>query len=85
MVRKSQITLVIGIGIVIILSFIFIILLNQAKLEQISDPSIQINKGKNLFPIDKYIEQCLIQETEPLVKEISKNGGSFNLTYDSIY
>ncbi len=81
--KRGQITVFIILGLIMLVVISITIYLKGEQITAKFDPEIKkkLLIDKDITPLQKYIESCLKQVTEPLTKELAKAGGVFEPTF----
>ncbi|MBI3032459.1 hypothetical protein HYY69_03210 [Candidatus Woesearchaeota archaeon] len=77
--KKGQITLFIILGLIILLVVSLTLYLKGEQITAKFDPELgkKVLIDQDITPLQQYIESCLTQVADPLVKEIANSGGMF--------
>ncbi len=82
--RKGQVSTFVFLGLVILLMLGVFYVATVKYLDTKSNPENSIQTAPDLFPIETYVSYCMQKESEPLIKKIALQGGSLNISDNSI-
>ncbi|MGM5483934.1 MAG: hypothetical protein ACQER9_03395 [Nanobdellota archaeon] len=84
MVKKGQLSLFILLSLILIILSSLIFVVTSKETENTTDPRLKVTQSADLFPVEKYVKQCIHKEIIPLTKKYASNGFYFNSSNDYV-
>lgn len=79
--KKSQVSAFIFVSILLLVLFGIIIIVSSIEAEQDLSGAFT----PTLFPVERYVTQCIEHELQPLVKQVALQGGSLDVNRESTF